>query len=148
MLPTTSSPSENVIASPATFHHVGFVVASIAGVGHSFALSLGAQWDGTVIHDPLQEARVAFFRSGDPAAPAVELVEPAGEKSPLHKFIAKRGGLHHICYEVATLETQLDQSRRAGCLIVKPPLPAVAFSGRRIAWVFTPQKLLLEYLER
>jgi hypothetical protein len=32
--------------------------------------------------------------------------------------------------------------------VVKNPLPAVAFGGRRIAWVYTPEKLLVEYLER
>lgn len=133
---------------PASFHHVGYVVSSIAKVGQAFARSLGAEWDGVIIHDPLQQARVTFMRCGGPETPAVELVEPAGEKSPLHKVVAKGGGLHHICYEVDSLDVQLSQSRSAGCLIVKDPLPAVAFGGRRIAWVYTRQKLLVEYLER
>jgi methylmalonyl-CoA/ethylmalonyl-CoA epimerase len=133
---------------PASFHHVGYVVRSIAEVGQNFARSLGAEWDGVIIHDPLQEARVTFMRCGGPETPAVELVEPAGENSPLHKAVAKGGGLHHICYEVDSLDVQLPQSRAAGCLVVKDPLPAVAFGGRRIAWVYTRQKLLVEYLER
>ena len=133
---------------PASFHHVGYVVSSIAKVGQDFARSLGAEWDGVIIYDPRQEARVTFLRCGGPETPAVELVEPAGEKSPLHKVVAKGGGLHHICYEVDSLDVQLAQSRSAGCLIVKDPLPAVAFGGRRIAWVYARQKLLVEYLER
>ena len=143
--PGASSPSAGKAAS---FHHVGFVVKSIAEMGQDFARSIGAPWGGVIIHDPLQEAKVSFFRTaGD--APAVELVEPAGEKSPLHNFIAKNGGgLHHVCYEVDQLETQLEQSRAAGCVVVKQPLPAVAFDGRRIAWIFTRHKLLVEYLER
>ncbi len=135
-------------AKPAGFHHVGFVVTSIDKTGCSFANSLGAEWNGEIIHDPLQGARVTFLRCGGPGAPAVELVEPAGEKSPLHKFLSRGGGLHHVCYEVDSLEAQLKQSRAAGCLIVKEPLPAVAFGGRRIAWVYTPEKLLVEYLQR
>lgn len=137
-----------ITARAASFHHVGYVVASIADLGEAFARSIGAQWNGEVIHDPLQEARVTFLRCGGPEAPAIELVEPAGETSPLHKFAAKGGGLHHVCYEVDSLEAQLQQSRAAGCLVVKNPLPAVAFGGRRIAWVYTRQKLLVEYLER
>ena len=135
-------------ARPASFHHVGYVVGSIAKVGEDIARSLGAEWDGVIIHDPLQEARVTFIRCGGPETPAVELVEPAGDKSPLHQVVAKGGGLHHICYEVDSLDVQLPQSRAAGCLVVKDPLPAVAFGGRRIAWVYTRQKLLVEYLER
>jgi methylmalonyl-CoA/ethylmalonyl-CoA epimerase len=132
----------------ASFHHVGYVVRSIAEVGEDFARSPGATWDGAIIHDPLQEARVTFMGQGGPQSPAVELVEPAGENSSLHKFLGKGGGLHHICYEVDSLDTQLEQSRATGCLVVKSPLPAVAFGGRRIAWVYTRQKLLVEYLER
>lgn len=135
-------------ARPASFHHVGYVVSSIAKVGQDFARSLGAEWDGVIIHDPLQEARVTFIRCGGPETPTVELVEPADDKSPLHKVVARGGGLHHICYEVDSLDAQLPQSRAAGCLVVKDPLPAVAFGGRRIAWVYTRQKLLVEYLER
>lgn len=135
-------------ARPASFHHVGYAVASIVDVGKDFARSIGANWNGEIIHDPLQEARVTFLRCGGPETPAIELIEPAGGKSPLHKFVSKGGGLHHVCYEVDGLDKELEQSRAAGCLVVKNPLPAVAFGGRRIAWVYTRQKLLIEYLER
>jgi methylmalonyl-CoA/ethylmalonyl-CoA epimerase len=132
----------------ASLHHVGFAVTSITAAAEGFAQSLGAEWDGNIIHDPIQEARVTFMCIGGAGAPAMELVEPAGQDSPLRKFVARGGGLHHICYEVDSLEIQLEQSRASGCLVVKAPLPAVAFHGRRIAWVYTPQKLLVEYLER
>lgn len=131
-----------------TFHHVGFVVSSISQQGPDFARSLGAEWRGEIIHDPLQQARVSFMHCGAANSPAIELVEPDSEKSPLQKFLAKGGGLHHICYEVDSLEAQLQYCRSAGSLIVRQPLPAVAFGGRRIAWVYTRQKLLVEYLER
>jgi methylmalonyl-CoA/ethylmalonyl-CoA epimerase len=128
-------------------HHLGFVVASIAQSGAGFANSLGLPWSGEIIHDPLQNARVSFLRSSL-HEPAIELVEPAGDNSDLHKFVAKGGGFHHVCYEVSSLENQLQQSRAVGCLIVKRPVPAVAFGGRRITWVYTPERLLVEYLER
>ena len=134
--------------SAPSFHHVGFVVQSITATGTAFAKSLGASWGGEIIHDPLQQARVSFMHCGTSGSPALELVEPDSERSPLHKFLGKGGGLHHICYEVDSLEKQLESSRAAGCLIVKAPLPAFAFGGRRIAWVYTAQKLLVEYLER
>jgi catechol 2,3-dioxygenase-like lactoylglutathione lyase family enzyme len=135
-------------AKPATLHHVGFVVASISQVGSKFADSLGAQWNGEIIHDPLQEARVTFLRCAGPETPAVELVEPDGEKSQLHNFLRRGGGLHHVCYEVDSLNAQLEQSRSAGCVVLRKPLPAAAFGGRLIAWVYTRERLLLEYLER
>ena len=129
-------------------HHVGFAVASIAAAAEGFARTLGAEWDGKIISDPLQEAKVSFIRHNGAKEPMLELIEPAGTDSPLHGFLQRGGGLHHLCYEVDYLEAQLDSSRASGALIVKPPLPAVAFEGRRIAWVYTRQKLLVEYLER
>jgi hypothetical protein len=33
-------------------------------------------------------------------------------------------------------------------MIVRRPKPAVAFDGRRIAWVLTPENLLVELLEK
>jgi methylmalonyl-CoA/ethylmalonyl-CoA epimerase len=135
-------------AGVATFHHVGFVVASISQQGSEFARSLGAEWKGEIIHDPFQQARVTFMYCGPPNSPAIELVEPDSEKSPLQKFLVKGGGLHHICYEVDSLEAQLQYCRSAGSLIARQPLPAVAFGGRKIAWVYTRHKLLVEYLER
>jgi len=146
--PKAGAEQNSSLVKPATIHHVGFAVASIKEVGPHFANSLGVRWNGEIIHDPLQEARVTFLRCAGAESPALELVEPASETSPLHNFLRKGGGLHHVCYEVDSLEAQLQMSRSAGGLMVKPPLPAVAFGGRLIAWVYTRERLLVEYLER
>jgi methylmalonyl-CoA/ethylmalonyl-CoA epimerase len=130
------------------FHHVGFVVASIEQSAPDFVRSLGLAWRGEIIHDPLQCVRVSFFDPPADSSPVLELVEPADPLSPVTKFLERGGGLHHLCYEVDSLDMQLKQSRANGGLIARKPTPAVAFGGRRIAWVYTKSKLLLEYLER
>ncbi|HLK31813.1 MAG TPA: VOC family protein [Terriglobales bacterium] len=132
---------------PARLHHIGFVVNSIAASAQGFIDSLHATWDGNIFHDPLQRVRVTFLQSRVPGEACMELVEPADEQSPVTGFLRSGGGLHHLCYEVDDLELQLKAARSHGALVVKPPLPAAAFGGRRIAWVFTRQRLLLEYLE-
>jgi hypothetical protein len=35
-----------------------------------------------------------------------------------------------------------------GAVVTQKPVPALAFDGRRVAWIYTRDKLLLEYLER
>jgi len=130
-----------------TWHHVGFVVASISETAPQMALLLDSEWDGSIILDPIQNARVSFLRGKHASDPLFELVEPEGKDSPVGKFLERGGGLHHLCYEVANLEQQLQNSRSTGALVVRQPAPAVAFGGRRIAWVFTKTKLLIEYLE-
>ena len=131
-----------------TFHHVGFVVASIKDAAPGFAESIEAEWDEEIIYDPNQGVRVSFLKGRSPADPLVELVEPVGEESPVMRFLKKGGGLHHLCYETANLDRQLESARACGGLVTRIPLPAIAFGGRRIAWVYTRNELLIEYLER
>jgi methylmalonyl-CoA/ethylmalonyl-CoA epimerase len=135
------------MGSPLRIHHVGYVVASIAEAMPGFVRSLQSEWDGRVIEDPLQKVKVAFLTTRLEDA-QVELVEPAATDSPVLRFLAEKGGgLHHVCYEVADLEGQLIEMRSRGAVIAKRPKPAVAFNGRRIAWVVTAEKLLVELLE-
>jgi methylmalonyl-CoA/ethylmalonyl-CoA epimerase len=110
--------------------------------------SLDLAWDERIYHDLLQDVRVTFLLFPPPGSPMIELVEPAGPSSPVVRFLERGGGLHHICFEVSSLTTQLEKSRQIHDLIVRPPEPAVAFGGRRIAWIYTRAKLLIEYLER
>jgi len=134
--------------SPGTFHHVGFVVASIADSVQGFVDSLQAEWNGVIFHDPNQVVRITFLHNRHTATPLLELIEPAGEQSPVIAFLKKSGGLHHLCYEVENLEHQLAFSRSKGGIVTRRPMPAIAFGGRRIAWIYTRNKMLIEYLER
>jgi methylmalonyl-CoA/ethylmalonyl-CoA epimerase len=130
------------------FHHVGFVVSSIQHSVHPFADMLQADWDTHIFHDPNQGARVTFLKSRYAGDPLWELVEPADEKSPVQSFAAKGGGMHHVCYLVDNMEEALTRARSLGAIVTRQPMPAVAFGGRRIAWIYTKNRLLIEYLER
>lgn len=127
---------------------MGFVVESISRSAPAFARTLSLLWDESIIYDALQFVNVTFLSSARSGECTLELVEPVGRRSPVSKFAAAGGGLHHICYEVDELGTQIASSQAAGATLVRVPLPAVAFSGRKIAWVITPENLLVEYLER
>ena len=128
-------------------HHIGFVVDSIERIGKSFAESLALTWNQKLFFDPLQKVTVTFMKSTHQAEPQIELVEPVEEDSPVRSFLLKGGGLHHLCYEVPCLETQLEVSRSQGGKLVRRPMPAVAFDGRRIAWIYGREKVLIEFLE-
>jgi len=129
-------------------HHFGYVVISINAVAKDFARSLGLRWDGCIVHDPLQTVYVSFLHPVVAGNPVMELVQPEGDDSFVRSFCNRGGGLHHICYEVDRLEAQLQRARRNGDLVARAPMPAMAFDCRRVAWVYTKNKLLLEYLER
>jgi methylmalonyl-CoA/ethylmalonyl-CoA epimerase len=128
-------------------HHVGYVLPSIRDGVEPLRRSLGTAWDGVIVHDPLQSVNVAFLPSRDGPGPVVELIEPAGRRSPVRKFAESGGGLHHLCYEVPDLPERIRASQAAGDVVVRVPLPARAFDNRRIVFVRTSGGLLLEFLE-
>jgi methylmalonyl-CoA/ethylmalonyl-CoA epimerase len=139
---------EGQVQEERRLHHIGFVLKSITAAIQDFAKSVSCTWDGTLVFDPLQKVRVAFLKGDFQGEPLIELVEPAGEDSPVNAFLARGSGLHHLCFEVNDLDAELSKARGLGGLTVRPPLPATAFAGRRIAWVYTKNGLLLEYLEK
>jgi methylmalonyl-CoA/ethylmalonyl-CoA epimerase len=128
-------------------HHVGYVVASIDASLAGFCRSLGGSGWTQTWEDPIQKARVAFMNPRTPGDPSIELVEPAGDGSPVLKFLQRGGGLHHICYEVDDLDQELRDCAARGVTIIRRPQPAEAFEGRRIAWTISGGNLLVEYLE-
>jgi methylmalonyl-CoA/ethylmalonyl-CoA epimerase len=129
-------------------HHVGYVVASIAETVAGYQAALSVNWDGRIVHDPLQMVQVTFLPSNGADGATVELVEPAGPRSPVRKFAEAGGGIHHVCYEVNDLKAQVESAQQAGCILVRVPLPAAAFDGRKIAWIKTGSGQLVEFLQR
>ena len=134
--------------SEPTLHHLGFVVASIAESVERFTRAIRGAWDGQIIHDPVHTVHATFLQQPSPAEALIELVEPDGPHSHVAAFLNRGGGLHHLCYEVDSLEEQLEYIRSLGAVVTQKPVPAMAFDGRRVAWIYTRDKLLLEYLER
>lgn len=127
-------------------HHVGFVVSDIEGSARNFMNSLGMSWDGAIYHDPTQKVKVTFLATG-PACAQIELVAPASANSPVTKFLERGGGQHHLCYEVEDIEGALREFKMRRASVVQRACPAVAFDGRRIAWLITREKLVVELLE-
>ena len=131
-----------------SLHHIGYVVASIAEDIDRWKLALSAISVTETYEDEIQQARVAFLDLPPAGLTKVELVEPLGQQSRVASFLEKGGGLHHLCFEVDDMELQISQMKMQKAMLLRRPQPAVAFGGRRIAWMLTREKLLIEYLER
>jgi len=129
-------------------HHIGFVVPSIPDGVAQFCAGMPLSWDGQVFHDPVQTVRVTFLAHATPESPMIELVEPQDRESRVAGFLKRGGGLHHLCYEVPDLDAEVERILAAGAILVAGAATAVAFEGRRIAWICTPDRLLIEYLEQ
>lgn len=111
--------------------HIGIAVNSLAEAIPAFSALLGmnASCEEEV---PSEGVRVAFFGSGPGR---VELLEPAGEDSPVARFLARRGeGVHHVCFAVPDVEVALGRAEEAGLEVLPPRIRAGA-GGHRVAFL-------------
>ncbi|HEY5290496.1 MAG TPA: methylmalonyl-CoA epimerase [Caulobacteraceae bacterium] len=61
----------------------------------------------------------------------IELIEPLGEDSPIHAFLARnpRGGQHHVCFEVANILAARDDMRAKGATVLGTGEPRIGAHG-------------------
>ncbi len=53
----------------------------------------------------------------------IELIEPYGDKSPIHAFLEKnpKGGQHHVCFEVPDIYAARDDMKAKGATVLGEP---------------------------
>jgi len=101
-------------------NHVGVATPSIENSIALYRDLLGA----TRIHAPFdlppQGVRVCFV---DTPNSQIELIEPLGEASPLHNFLAKNpaGGQHHVCFEVPDIHAAKAEMEAKGARVLGEP---------------------------
>lgn len=112
-------------------NHIGIVVQDIEealGIYHE-ALGLGVP---DICERPDLAAKIAFVPIGESK---IELVQPLTSESDAARFLEKRGeGIHHICLEVADVETALDELRGKGLQLIDE-VPRVGPEGERFAFI-------------
>lgn len=127
-------------------HHIGVAVKDIESHAETYVRRFGYHVCTKIIHDPAQTANVQFLRlAGDSSY--LEFVAPDGPNSMLTNFVSKGGGLHHLCYVTPNIHNSCAALRNEGLIMVREPVPAVAFSGRPIAWLMGLDRLLVELVQ-
>jgi methylmalonyl-CoA/ethylmalonyl-CoA epimerase len=127
-------------------HHVGIAVADVREAAATYISRFGYELKTEVIHDPCQTAYVQFLQlPGDNVY--VELVAPDRPDSKLSEAVKRGGGLNHLCYTVEDIDDACRELRASGLLLIQAPVAAVAFAGRRIAWLVGPDRIPTELVE-
>ncbi len=128
-------------------HHIGVAVADIARAADE--LRENGFLCGEKIFDPLQRVNVCFAEKPDEIP--LELVEPAGEDSPVSELLKNSGGESEacfVCYAVPDVEAAIRDLRAQSWLLVKAPVPAVACGNAKVAFLFSKDAGLIELLEQ
>jgi methylmalonyl-CoA epimerase len=128
--------------------HVGVAVPSLGPATEALADLFGYRVVSGPFDDPIQKVSVNFLTQSDQDVAEIELIAPLSEDSPITSMLRKSGGgAYHLCFETTDIEQALVHAKNNGCVIVSPPVPAVAFNGRRIAWIYTRSRQLFELVE-
>jgi hypothetical protein len=122
------------------------VTPSLAASAEMWRSLWSLQCLGAPVEDPLQKARVQFWRSQEGLC--LELIEPLGPDSPVARTALQGGGLHHCCWQTRSLDDFSAWSRSQGFQVVSPPKLACAMgSQRRVAFAFGQGLGLFELVE-
>lgn len=125
-------------------HHIGILVYDLPQGAALIQRFFHAAPAGSPVDDPLQQATVQMFEA---SGATIELIAPLGPTSHLHNALSRQGeGLAHLCFETSNLDLEIDSMRKSGALLISRK-PAVAFGGRDVAFLFLPNKMIVELLQ-
>lgn len=115
-------------------NHVGVATPSIDDAVKLYRDVLGATSIGEKFSLPEQGVWVCFV---DLPNSQIELIEPYGEASPIHGFLAKNpaGGQHHICFEVEDILAARDDMRAKGATVLGTGEPRIGAHGVPVIFI-------------
>ncbi|WP_439815347.1 methylmalonyl-CoA epimerase [Zavarzinia sp. CC-PAN008] len=115
-------------------NHIGIATPSIEESVKLYTEVLGAKSVTPKFSMPEQGVWVCFVNLENSQ---IELIEPYGENSPIHGFLAKnpKGGQHHVCFEVADIIAARDEMRAKGATILGTGEPRIGAHGTPIIFV-------------
>jgi methylmalonyl-CoA/ethylmalonyl-CoA epimerase len=128
--------------------HVGVAVSTLEPTTELLSALFGYKVVSGPFDDPIQKVTVNFLAKSAEDVAEIELIAPLAQDSPIRSMLAKDGGgAYHLCFETSDIDRALAHAKNNGCIVVSPPVPAVAFQGRRIAWIYTRSRQLFELVE-
>jgi len=111
-------------------HHIGIVVPKIKDSIGEITNYIEFETISTTIPVQSQKVNICFLKMGEPF---LELIEPVEKDSPVYDFAKNGGGIHHLCFEVSDIHTQLASMENNGATILVKPV--IGFDKRLIAFV-------------
>lgn len=128
--------------------HVGVAVPTLGPTTEMLSSLFGYRVISGPFDDPIQKVSVNFLTQSDQDIAEIELIAPLGEDSPIKATLAKGGGAaYHLCFETTDIDKAIEHAKKNGCILLGQPVPATAFEGRRIAWIYTSSRQLFELVE-
>ena len=125
--------------------HIGYAVKRIDRAQRAFE-KLGFAFQ-PIVDDLDRNVKISF---GENDGYRIELIAPLdqGKKSPVDKYLGNVTGIpYHICYKSYDIDRDILDLEKQGFKVIIEPKPAVAFGGKRVAFMMTAGFGLMEIVE-
>ena len=114
-------------------NHIAIATPSLDDATKTYKDMLGVK-----ISDPVDQidhgVKVVFIELPNTK---IELLEPLGENSPIEKFLDKnkKGGVHHICFEVEDIDSAIMRLKRDGAAILGDGKAKIGAHGKPVIFL-------------
>jgi methylmalonyl-CoA/ethylmalonyl-CoA epimerase len=125
------------------FHHLGIATRSLAKEVDSYS-HLGYEPEGGEFQDDHQGIRGLFLAGG---GPRLEILEPIEGSKTLEPILLRGLKCYHHAYEVEEMEVSMSALQEERALIVRAAAPAIAFGGRRVAFMMLQNRWMVELID-
>ena len=127
-------------------HHVAYTTKNLEKKVAELRDIMGFTPLAEPVFDPTQQVRIQFMDMG--GGSLIELLEPRDDQSPVWRHLKTGGGLYHMCYEVDDVAETVERLRSTGeVFVVCEPVAAPAIADRRVAFIVTSGRDLIEFVE-
>lgn len=111
-------------------HHIGIVVNNIKESMGDLTNYFTFDTTSAIMPVASQKVNICLLKIGEPF---LELIEPVSEDSPISEFAKSGGGIHHLCFEVKNIQSELESFSKKGAIILVNPVKG--FDDRLIAFM-------------
>ena len=114
-------------------NHIAIATPSLDDATKTYKDMLGVK-----ISDPVDQidhgVKVVFIELPNTK---IELLEPLGENSPIENFLDKnkKGGVHHICFEVEDIDSAIMNLQRDGATILGDGNAKIGAHGKPVIFL-------------
>ncbi len=114
-------------------NHVAIAVPNIAEAVEPYKNIFAAEVS-TPYKQPLHGVQVIFVTLPNTK---IELISPFGANSPISNFLKKNpnGGIHHICYEVESIDKAIEDLSKENYRILEPGVPKIGAHGKPVIFL-------------
>lgn len=126
-------------------HHYGFLTKNIEKSLRTFE-KLGYEKTSDLINDSQRGIDILFIESKNNQV--IELVSPNQPESVVNSVMKSQvNSIYHICYIVKSLELSIESLSKKNFVLIDPPKPAIAFDGKKVAFMMSRHTGIIELLE-